>query len=427
MKNLFILLLAGSFAMQSQTMQQCRDRYNRYLNFKGKLNSVVHFEDNGVFIYSGGKKDLAVYADELAVMAQLFEFASLEDQMRFMKWKGTRHLNQKVKDSLQAGVNDDKAVIKKTDSLPLRGYRIAIDPGHFGTNMKDAMVEQKFVYFLKPAILGGGTDTVQLYESTLTYNTARIVESVLKERGADVFLTRERADYTSFNLTFSDWCKLHKKRTLDSLKKSGSMTPARYNQLIKANDYNFFWDFFRDYDLANRAKKVNDYDPHVTVIIHFNVDEKNAPWKNHSKKNFTMAFIGGAYIASNIDKLENKMHLLRMIVTDQLTRSEKLSGKTVENFHKALEVPIAKSNDALYLRDNCISVPTPGVFCRNLVLCRKINSPMVYGESLYQDNEKECLDLMKCDVDAYGVKTNQRIVKVASCYYEAVYDFLLNQ
>ena len=386
----------------------------------------MRFEDNSICLYAGGKKEMVVYADELAVMANVFEYASLEEQVKIMRSKGTRHFTSREKDSLLVTVNDDKSVIRKNDSLPLRGYRIAIDPGHFGTNMKDAMVEQKFVYFLKPAGEQGARDTVQLFESTLTFNTAQIVSAVLKERGADVFLTRDRADFTSFNLTFSDWCFVHKKRTLDSLKSIGTLTPARHAQLLKANDYNFFWDFFRDYDLANRAKKINEYNPHATLIIHFNVDEKNAPWKNDSRKNFTMAFIGGAYTASNIDRAENKMHLLRMIITDQLWRSEKLSGNTVANFNRTLNIPIAKPNDAIYLRDNCMSVSTPGVFCRNLVLCRKINSPLVYGESLYQDNERECIDLMRCDVDAYGIKTSERLIKVASCYYEAVHDFLLN-
>jgi hypothetical protein len=57
------------------------------------------------------------------------------------------------------------------------------------------------------------------------------------------------------------------------------------------------------------------------------------------------------------------------------------------------------------------------------VLCRKINSPLVYGESLYQDNRAECKELMKCDVDVYGIKTNIRLQLVAKSYFDAVIDF----
>ncbi len=139
-----------------------------------------------------------------------------------------------------------------------------------------------------------------------------------------------------------------------------------------------------------------------------------------------MAFIGGAFTAGDLAKPENRLHFLRLLLTDQLNRSQQLAGATVKNFSQQLNIPIARSSDATYLLNNCISTSSPGVFCRNLVLCRKINSVLVYGESLYQDNEKECLELMKCDVDAYGVRTSARLVKVAQSYYDAVIDHLLN-
>jgi len=66
------------------------------------------------------------------------------------------------------------------------------------------------------------------------------------------------------------------------------------------------------------------------------------------------------------------------------------------------------------------------VYCRNLLLCRKINSVMVYGESLYQDNEYEAGELMRYDKDLYGVSTNSRLISVAKSYYEALLQILKN-
>ena len=60
-------------------------------------------------------------------------------------------------------------------------------------------------------------------------------------------------------------------------------------------------------------------------------------------------------------------------------------------FRTTWNIPIAQKNDADYLKDNCIKTPSNGVYCRNLVLCRTINSPLVYGECLYQDNINECI------------------------------------
>jgi N-acetylmuramoyl-L-alanine amidase len=195
---------------------------------------------------------------------------------------------------------------------------------------------------------------------------------------------------------------------------------------MKSNEHDFFWDFFRDHDLQNRANKANDFNPHLTIIIHFNVDEKNNPWTCTSKKNYTMAFIGGAFTASDLAKEESKIHFLRLLLTDQLNASQKLAGQTVVNFNKNLNVPIARAASAEYLQQSCLTTSSPGVYCRNLVLCRKINSPLVYGESLYQDNENECRELMKEDLEVYGVKTNKRIEQVAKSYYEAILNFVGN-
>ena len=137
-----------------------------------------------------------------------------------------------------------------------------------------------------------------------------------------------------------------------------------------------------------------------------------------------MTFIGGAFTADNLTKTENKINFLRLLLTNQLNRSERLAAKTVFNFNKILQIPIAKAPDADYLKDNCIVTVSPGVFCRNLALCRKINSPLVYGESLYQDNEKETGLLMRSDMDIYGIRANDRLYKVALSYYQAIELFL---
>jgi N-acetylmuramoyl-L-alanine amidase len=354
-------------------------------------------------------------------MADFFENSSVDEQLKLMRSKGTRKFSKRERDSISVNIDS-----KKISKASLKDLRIAIDPGHFGTSLAEAQVEQKFLYFVKDPHKAPG-DTVKIFESQLTFNTASLLQKMLQEQGATVFLTRTQGNYTSFNCTFADWMKFHQKRTLDSLRNIGSISPEKYLRLMKATQYKFFWDFFRDYDLANRARKVNAFNPHLTIIIHYNVDEKNSPWKAHTKKNFSMAFIGGAFTSGDLSGSENKMHFIRLMITTELDRSEKLAGITVSNFSRILNIPIARSVDATYLKNNCIPTSSRGVFCRNLVLCRKINSPLVYGESLYQDNENETELLMRSDLDLYGIKTNERLKKVAISYYEAVLDYVKSQ
>jgi N-acetylmuramoyl-L-alanine amidase len=424
MKVYYCLLCFCCLFSRAQTLRECRQRFDTYLNFRGSLSGLVKFEADAISIYnSQGIKVLAIYQDEIPALAHVFENSSARQQELLIAAKGTRKFAKREKDSLITFTSKTKVRINQAGQLPLAGYRIALDPGHFATNARDAAVEQKFLFFVSDS-LSSKKDTVKLFESQLTFNTATILKGMLEEQGAQVFMTRTRADYTSFNCTFRDWIKDRRRRTLDSLQRSSAISFQKYSKLLKCNDYNLFWDFFRDYDLAHRAEKINTFDPHVTIIIHYNVDEKNAPWKKHTKKNFSMAFIGGAFTADNLDKPESRMNFLRLLLTDQLNRSQNLAQETVLNFNKILEISIASQRDADYLRDNCLLTSSPGVFCRNLALCRRINSPLVYGESLYQDNENESRQLMRSDLDIYGVKANDRLMKVARSYYQAVMQFL---
>jgi N-acetylmuramoyl-L-alanine amidase len=422
-KKLLTCLCSLAFLAQAQTILQCRQRFNTYLNFRGGLSGAVKFDDDAIYFMRGGKKEYAIYREELPALSAFFESCTVKQQAQLMRAKGTRKLSRRECDSLLINAESRLPVTANGSTRPLQDLRIAIDPGHFGTTLAEAGVEQKFLYFPKDPVKFPN-DSVKLFESSLTFNTAVILKNMLEEQGATVFLSRNEGNFTSFNCTFSDWMSRHRKRTLDSLRGAGVLAEQKYRRLQKCNDYQFFWDFFRDYDLANRAAKINNFNPYLTLIIHYNVDEKNVPWKTHSRKNFSMTFIGGGFTPGDLQREESKMHFMRLLITGQLEQSEKLSALTVSNFSRLLEIPIARQSDATYLAKNCLPTPSRGVFCRNLVLCRKINSPLVYGESLYQDNERETEMLMKSDVDLYGIKTNDRLRKVAQSYFEAVMAFV---
>lgn len=422
-KLLFIFYFLTYFSF-SQSIKQCKYRFDNYLNFKGSLNNRVQFNEDAIYLLdSKGKKEFVVYANEIATVAKYFEHNSFKKQEKFVKHKGLNKFSKSQCDSINTKIVDTRKIIKQDKKLPLLGYRIAIDPGHTAVNLADAQIEQKFLYFVKDSI-NHPYDTIKLFESALTYNTALLVQNMLEEQGAKVLITRNQHDYNSFNSSYSTWLSNNKTRVLDSLKTANVLAKDKHKKLSKMSDRDLFWEFFRDYDLNNRSKIMNDFNPHVSLIIHYNVDEKNEPWKQTTKKNYTMAFIGGAFTSDNLDKPENKTHFLRLLLTDQLDQSEKLAAQSVSCSSKNLNIPIASQFDASYLKDNCLHTGSAGVFSRNLNLCRLINSPLVYGESLYQDNEQECEALMKSDVVYKDIKTNERTLLVAKSYYQAVYNFL---
>lgn len=424
MRFLSLILCLAFLQASSQSIDDCRQRLTRYLDFNGSLSGQVLFETKRITIHFPSQRQaLVVNEYDLALLSGFFKQSSPAQQAAVINAMWSGKWNKRQSDSLFETLKPRSAAPVK-ESLPLAGRRIAIDPGHFGTSLSEAAVEQKHLHFTTQ--YNGQTDSVKIYESHLTFVTALLLKKKLEQQGAEVMLTRQQETFTSFGCNFEQWIKNHRRRVLDSLLKEGDMTPARHAKLIKCSRHAFFWDFFRDYELLNRVALINKFAPDVAVIIHYNVDEKNTPWKKASPKNFTMTFMGGALTSADLSKKGTQMDFLRLLFTDQLNRSEQLCSNTVNAFHSTLQIPIAKSADAEYLLKNCKSTGRPGVFCRNLALCRRINAPLVYGEALYQDNEKECQLLMDEKTGDDGILLSGRISSVTSCYYSAILKYFEN-
>jgi N-acetylmuramoyl-L-alanine amidase len=318
--------------------------------------------------------------------------------------------------------SDSLAGNRIQQKTPLAGLRIALDPGHTAGVMESGKVEQKFIDI--PADSLKQTPEIKLIEGHLTLCTALFLKKQLEDAGAIVFMTHSQPDGTALGKTFEQWLKADLSHTLDSLVACKKITrEKKVFYKTKASKRTVFFDIFKDIELKKRAEIINAFHPSLTIIIHYNVDEKNTDWKKLSDKNFTMAFIGGAMLPSNLNKSENRFDFLRMALTDDLDNSEKLSDKVVHSFSKNLRIPIATENDASYLKENCLSTPSQGVFCRNLVLTRLLSGPLVYGETLYQDNKQEALSLTREDVQIDGLNTSSRIKDVADAYFQGILDY----
>lgn len=415
---LWLLLCCGM--LSGQTTAELKKKFDTYLSFNGSLNASVSFNANSVSVLNAGKPEFTAYTDEFEKLALLLEFKKAEDFLAIYQWKKNAHLNQKQLDSLLGGQNRSTVYAYKQPAL--KGKKIAIDPGHFAGDMQTARIEQKFIDF-HPSSSNSLKDTIRFNEGTLTYQTAELLKYLLLEQGAIVMVTRPKQNYTSFQISYDDWLSKRKKTVLDSLLQNKVMDARRYTRLMSLSKEKLFWEFFRDYELMERARIINHFKPDATIIIHYNVDEKNTDWVNPGTKNFTMAFIGGGMTADNFSKPINKVHFLRLLLTGQLHASERLSALTVHQFSSSMGIPVAQRSDADYLRDNCMKTPSNGVFCRNLALCRTINSVLVYGECLYQDNLQECMRLNTCDYEIRGQTVPKRIYEAANCYYNAINDY----
>ncbi len=422
MRYLIPIVLFIAQTGMAQTIAECKHRFDKYLNLKGALSDRVQFENNAFYILNDKKeKEFAVYTNETKVLADFFENSSLTEQAKLYKLKGLNKLSKKQLDSLAMTMNDDSKLPKSNSSKPLQNIRIAIDPGHFSSNYEDSKVEGKYVKLVNEK--SRKKDTITLVEGQLTFLTAQVLKNMLEEQGAKVILSRNKENMTAFNQTYNDWYKYRRNKVLDSLKQKKELDDDKYKILKQFPKEKLFWAFFRDYELLERAKKMNSYYPHLSVIIHYNVDDKNSPWTTASQRNNSMCFISGAFGTKDLAKPANKLHFLRLLLGKQVQQSETISRLTINSFEKNLKVTKAKQTDTDYLMHNTLSTNCEGVFCRNLILTRYINSPLVYGESLYQDNAKECNMLSVCNYNDYGVKTSERVYLVAKSYYEAITNY----
>ncbi|HEY1038745.1 MAG TPA: N-acetylmuramoyl-L-alanine amidase [Bacteroidia bacterium] len=430
LKLKFTLLVALFMCMKAFLGQTSADvfqeRYNNYLNFNGSLNPYISITSKDVRIYKNSNDknadlpELMIDFSEIKIFEYLLKYAPQDSIDAILKRKGAKKWTKKKIAEMQILYEEEPhnyTVVK-----PLDGKKIVIDPGHIAGNADMAFTEQKYIRFVKDSFASLPLDSVKIQEGVLTYATASILKKQLEEQGATVILSRGN-NKTVFGITYNEWLQQRKQKVLDSLKSINEMDAVKYKRLNGLDSRTFFWEFFRDFELAARARYINKQNPDLTIIIHYNVDEKNVPWSRPSDKNFTMVFMPGAFSAETIKSINGKANFLRLLLTEDLPLSEKISDLTVKEFSKTLHIPIASKSDAEYLKENCLSPKNNGVYSRNLALCRNVKAPLVYGECLYQDNHKEYMELSKTDKTYFGIQTNARVKAVSDAYFNAIMQF----
>lgn len=302
----------------------------------------------------------------------------------------------------------------------LNGYKIALDPGHLAGDLETAKMEKKWVEMKNPP--------AQLIEGELTLATALILKGKLEVQGATVMITRDQPNISSFGIDFVKWTdSLFIKAADDAYARQDISFEEKNYLLTKATNLEIFRRFFLLEDLRERARKINEFNPDLTLIIHYNVDETNTNWNKSTKKNFNMAFVGGSFTADELDKPEARVEFLRLLLTDDIERSVEFSKYMMESLVAKTKVPAALDSNAVYLKDNCMKTDVKGVYCRNLTLTRKVKGVICYGESLYQDNVNECKLLSKKDVKAGELETSKRVEEVAEAYFQGIMNYIKNR
>jgi N-acetylmuramoyl-L-alanine amidase len=378
-----------------------QQKFDKYLPKEPSVKNFVAISDTGI----------ALYASPEARAKNQFEYS--------LNWQQIDRLNQlfknrhfALKTAYESGdllhlLGDSIVVISpsKTEALPnkpLLGWRIALDPGHFADNLATAKIEGKFIEMN----LAKGLK-ISFFESELAWYTAQILQKKLSNLGASVMLTRSQFAYTAFGYSFNDWYEKYQKSQTDSGKTALNKPQA------------FVRKFFRP-ELNERARLINDFRPDLTLIIHYNVEANNLGWSKPVTSNQSMAFVGGAFQAKELNLPENRFHLLRMLLTDEIAQSSQFSAMVLQKIAEKLGIQATQEpNNQGFLQETSLPI-NQGVYARNLTLTRQVWGTLCYIEPLFQDNEKECKLLNMRDLSFEGRKIPRRLEEVAEAYLQAI-------
>jgi hypothetical protein len=171
-------------------------------------------------------------------------------------------------------------------------------------------------------------------------------------------------------------------------------------------------------DLQARAAKINAFNPHITLIIHFNAVGSG---RVSTSANYNMTFVPGSFLVGELTSQRARYELVRLLISDDLTASINLASSIANHMQQSLAVKLMSA--AYGLSGNEIFVD-PGVFCRNLLLTRCIHGTLCYGETLIQNNAEEAARLAQKDLVVDGITTSSRIAAVAEAYLQGIYQYL---
>lgn len=324
---------------------------------------------------------------------------------------------------------------KNTTGLPLSGLKIALDPGHMGSNYWDRETGK----YVKDE------HGKWLSEGLLVLQAAILLEEQLKNLGAEVFITRReitpvsKLPYKGFDLRPFQLRTLQESTTKDwfqSLLVSNSSDNKTLFDKFSSDDKfqrifkeSMRWQYFiLEEDLDARVKAINNFSPDITLIIHMDTVDLPANPTGVNTRNFdgTKAYVVGGFkkdeFASRKDRRFFGTNLLSNYTWDA---SVQLSHSVLGQLHQQLQIPFDSSAG----EDSALV--EPGIMARNLYIPKQINSSAVsYVECLYYNDPKEFMALTEADhtmvISGKDYTYSNRLVLVVNSLSAGILDFVKN-
>lgn len=323
-----------------------------------------------------------------------------------------------------------------TPEKPLAGIRIAIDPGHMGSDYWDKETG-KYIVDHKGH---------KLSEGVLTLQVALLLEKELQALGAEVFVTRrDFVPVTTLSLNNFDFRAFAREKMRDSnldnwFQNLLTSTPldqepddVLYGHFVQSPYIKkMFSEFMRgtyyvqEADVQARAQNINLFKPDIALMIHFDaaIQVKDPQGINSRHFDRTKAYVLGGFAFDEMGTREARRNFGRVLLNRQTWESSLgLARSIVASFDTNMGIGPDSGHDA-----SNINVEK-GVIARNLEIIRLIEaqaSSLV--ECLYYNDPQEFDALLAQDhfmtIGGNSYSYSNRLIQVVQSLRDGVTNFV---
>lgn len=280
----------------------------------------------------------------------------------------------------------------KTSRKPLGGIRIGIDPGHLGG--KWAKIEQR-------ETLVDGKYLVR--EGTNTRIVGEILAQYLRNLGAEVLLLRDEPkplSPLSPAIVARNWAQQRKSRITPRLQREANLF------------------FVRRVEINARAAKLRQFQPDLTICLHFDAGAPNNP------VNKLHLLLNGSYSKDELADPELRWGMLSKLLGNVHPVEAELSAYVAASMSQRLDLPpFTYSTPSTKVKE------VPGndyLWCRNLLANCLYPGPVVYTEPFAMLNTLTARRMALGDYPGYQIFSGQRLPSIYREYARSVADGIKN-
>ncbi len=318
----------------------------------------------------------------------------------------------------------------RVHNLPLQGLRIAIDPGHMG-GVKWDRLTGKYVT---------DSNARKVSEGVIALQTSMLLKKDFELLGAQVMLThsgfRPTTDviYETFDIRpyalaeFRDsihapwFVKLIAKNPVGSALYQSFQNDKNFKLLFSEKSRRDY--FIKRADLHARSNLINQFDPHITLIIHYDTVSSGSSRTglNRQAPNATKVFVHGNYEAAEVGSSTQRALFARGLLNQQMWESSlRLGTRVVQSLSTELGTQVQRQSSGLQV--------APGIFARNLVVPRMLNGgAVIYLECLFYNRPAEFEALLITPnpmlIDGKNSPYSNRVAQVAKGIRQGVLNYV---